>query len=523
MIVDKTRAALLEAIKRTGPSAMLLLMLGLYSNPAFSQDDDFWKSFREARQEMLDDFEKYRKTALMDYDNYLRSEWKKFKLCKADKRPNFPKPKEHPVCTNYILPEVDIVVEAKKPVSPVVPRPTIEKVKLPKQMLDLEQLLMPPVERIPIMLALPNVPFVHVPASKQMVRIDYFGESIEMLKVSKLPSMVIESTGDVAAFWKMLKSSDLKEVTQAFATESRNMGLSDWASAMLVEKYIDEVMPKASRNEKILAVQYVLANCGYNVLLAMGGSQVSMLVPYSERVFEKTYIYMDGKRYYVYPDLENDGSIASCELPKDVELGKDMELRFVGKTMIGMETKPFHVSAAGITVSGEVPVGIMPILDHYPVVDIPTVASSVVDRGIRDQVVEQISSQVQGLSEQEAANRILHFVQKGFQYATDEEQFNREKYFYFEETLFYPKCDCEDRAIFYAYLVHEVLGLDVHLIQYPGHECTAVAFREPLGYGTFYEYGGKRYYICDPTYIGAKIGRCMPSYVKESPQIEVWY
>ena len=185
MIVDKTRAALLEAIKRTGPSAMLLLMLGLHSNPAFSQDDDFWKSFREARQEMLDDFEKYRKTALMDYDNYLRSEWKKFKLCKADKRPNIPKPKEHPVCTNYILPEVDIVVEVKKPVCPVVPRPTIEKVKLPKQMLDLdakskqkipdieytgsgiEQSLMPPVERIPIMPALPNVPFVHVPASKQ--------------------------------------------------------------------------------------------------------------------------------------------------------------------------------------------------------------------------------------------------------------------------------------------------------------------------------------------------------------------
>ena len=198
MLVDNTRAALLEAIKRTGPSAMLLLMLGLHSNPAFSQDDDFWKSFREARQEMLDDFEKYRKTALMDYDNYLRSEWKKFKLCKADKRPIIPKPKEHPVCTNYILPEVDIVVEAKKPVSPVVPRPTIEKVKLPKQMLDLdekskqeipdidyagsgiEQPLMPPVERVPIMPALPNVPFVHVPANKQMVRIDYFGESIEI-------------------------------------------------------------------------------------------------------------------------------------------------------------------------------------------------------------------------------------------------------------------------------------------------------------------------------------------------------
>ena len=51
----------------------------------------------------------------------------------------------------------------------------------------------------------------------------------------------------------------------------------------------------------------------------------------------------------------------------------------------------------------------------------------------------------------------------------------------------------------------------------------AVAFHEPVENGTSYEYKGKKFYICDPTYIGAKIGKCMPSYAKESPQIEVWY
>jgi hypothetical protein len=55
-------------------------------------------------------------------------------------------------------------------------------------------------------------------------------------------------------------------------------------------------------------------------------------------------------------------------------------------------------------------------------------------------------------------------------------------------------------------------------IQHPG-----VAFNQPVANGTSYEYKGKTYYICDPTYIGARIGRCMPSYAKESPQIEVWY
>ncbi len=67
------------------------------------------------------------------------------------------------------------------------------------------------------------------------------------------------------------------------------------------------------------------------------------------------------------------------------------------------------------------------------------------------------------------------------------------------KALHYPKNDCEDRAIFYAYLVHEILGLDVHLIQFPGHECTAVAFHEPVENGTSYEYKGKKFYICDLT------------------------
>ncbi len=223
------------------------------------------------------------------------------------------------------------------------------------------------------------------------------------------------------------------------------------------------------------------------------------------------------------PSIEDMSTFRTCELPKDAELGKDMGLKFTGNARIGEETKPFRYEAAGIVLEGEVPTGIMPLLDAYPICDIPTVASSVVDKELRDQVVEQIRAQVAGLSEQDAANRILQFIQKGFPYATDDEQFHREKYFYFEESLYYPKNDCEDRAIFYAYLVHEILGIDVHLIQFTGHECTAVAFSEPLENGTSYEYKGKRYYICDPTYIGAKIGRCMPSYIQESPQIEVWY
>ena len=527
-----------ELMKRIYPTLSMILLLGLQATPTFAQNDDFVKQFQQARQGMMDDYNKFRNTILTDYDKYMQGVWKEYKKFKGDIRSQVPKPKTPPTYTEPKQPEKPVTVKPKMPVSPIAPkvRPTIDPVnkpKLPEVKPDIPDIeftgsgieipLMPAVSAIPVMPALPHIGHVKVPVSKQTIDVDYYGENIQFQKAILLAKKDIASTNDVVAYWKTLKKSDLKEVTQAFATESRKMGLSDWASAMLVEKYINAVMPNASQNEKIVAAQYVLVNCGYNIRLGMNDHQVAMLVPYVEHVFEKSYINIDGKKYYIYPNIDDSGAFRTCDLPKDAELGKDMELRFTGKTVIGSGTKPFSYEAAGITLKGEVPTGIMPLLDEYPVIDIPTVASSVVDKKFRNEVVEQIRTQVAGLDEQDAANRILRFIQKGFPYATDDEQFKREKYFYFEETLYYPLCDCEDRAIFYAYLVHEILGLDVHLIQFPGHECTAVAFNQPVANGTSYEYKGKTYYICDPTYIGARIGRCMPSYAKESPQIEVWY
>ena len=557
----------------------MLLLLGLHATPSFSQNDDFVKQFQQARSQMLGDYNKFRNTVLTDYDKYMEGVWKEYKQFKADKLPDIPKPKDPPAYKKPTVPEQPVSMKPKQPVSPIqipegaggfvknpnandmpalptdplakVPptqkpvskpltppaeRPTIDPVNKPKlpeikpDIPDIEYTgsgievpLMPVIASIPVMPALPNIGHVNVPESKQSIEIDFYGEKIQMQKATKIVSMNIASSNDVASFWKLLKKSDLKEVTQAFATQSRKMGLSDWASAMLVEKYIDAVMPNASKNEKVIATQYVLANCGYNIRLGMNKTTVAMLVPYIEHVYEKSFIFIDSKRYYLYPDVESDGVFRSCELPKDAELGKDVELRFAGKAQIGDETKPFSFQGAGLTLTGEVNTGIMPLLDEYPMIDIPTVASSVVNKKTRDQVVEQIKAQVQGMDEQQAANKILHFIQYSFKYATDDQQFNREKYFYFEETLYYPKNDCEDRAIFYAYLIHEILGLDVHLIQFPGHECTAVAFSKPIENATSYEYKGKTYYICDPTYIGANIGRCMPAYKNENPQIEVWY
>jgi hypothetical protein len=57
-----------------------------------------------------------------------------------------------------------------------------------------------------------------------------------------------------------------------------------------------------------------------------------------------------------------------------------------------------------------------------------------------------------------------------------------------------------------------VIGVD-----YPGHVATAVKFNEKVN-GSFIQLGDEKYYICDPTYINATAGVCMPDF--KNAQIE---
>ena len=104
---------------------------------------------------------------------------------------------------------------------------------------------------------------------------------------------------------------------------------------------------------------------------------------------------------------------------------------------------------------------------------------------------------------------LLNYVQTGFEYEYDDKVWGHDRAFFAEETLYYPYCDCEDRAILYSRLVRDLLGLDVVLVYYPGHMCTAVNFPDGA-HGDYVVLDGKPFTISDPTYIGAPIGATMP-------------
>ena len=88
---------------------------------------------------------------------------------------------------------------------------------------------------------------------------------------------------------------------------------------------------------------------------------------------------------------------------------------------------------------------------------------------------------------------------------------------FIEETLHYPASDCEDRSIFFSWLVKSLLNIDVIALDFPGHIATAVELKNPVGQVVRYQ--GKKYTIADPTYINAKVGMKMPQYKKVNPKV----
>ena len=148
--------------------------------------------------------------------------------------------------------------------------------------------------------------------------------------------------------------------------------------------------------------------------------------------------------------------------------------------------------------------------NDYPACDYSILASVPLSVSAKEQLYPVLKEAIAGKDEKAAADMLLDFVQTGFGYQTDEEQFGREKTFFADEMFYYENSDCEDRAILYSILVKDLLGLDVVLLDYPAHVAAAVCFNAEVQ-GDYFDIEGKKYTICDPTYIGASCGQAMPA------------
>ena len=120
-------------------------------------------------------------------------------------------------------------------------------------------------------------------------------------------------------------------------------------------------------------------------------------------------------------------------------------------------------------------------------------------------VTSKLTELSRGMSDLDRANFVLKFVQLCTDYQYDADYIGKSDYWKYPlETLFEAKGDCEDTSILYCTLM-KAMGYDSALLLYTGmeyigkgHAAASVALDNVPG-GTYYSYGGKKYYYCEST------------------------
>lgn len=475
-----------------------LLGLLLCSSSMMAQDVN--TDFQAFRKDMLGNYSGFRKSVLDDYANYLNGIWEEFQVFRGIKKNKEPKPVNIPKAEDI----------PTQPTPQNLPKP--EDIPVTK-----------PIEDKPF-----NRPTHPLAPSVPTITLVFYGMKLNVASANPCQLTSLEHQ-DIAKIWKSYqKDATIKNVILSLNQQVKDYHLNDWFAYELVSTYVTQILSGASASAKALLEHYILVNMGYDIRLASTNTRLWLLIPTYQQVYERSYLMLEGRKYYVFGEdskkIQETSSLYTCELPKEADKGRSLNL-ILGKQGFGiLSTQQHHylLSDGNIQIQGSVNTETMEALRHYPQMDVVYYAKSVVNPIFRQELLAQMKPQIASLPQHEAANKLLHFVQYAFDYATDQEQFGYEKPYFLEENFYYPKNDCEDRAILYAFLVHELLGLDVHLVQFPGHECTAVHFTDSSITGDYYTYQGEKYLICDPTYIGAPIGLCMPNFKSNKPKVEIW-
>lgn len=464
-----------------------------------AQNNNSEDEFTNFREELWQEYDAFRKEINAEYIEFLSKAWKEYRLFQGKTPDDTPKPLS-PILSQEVRNEQDIIVEGNA----LIDKPT-NKVSFEKENYEKDL-------------------FRDTIGERNVLQLDYFGSTLKFRYQSRqflLPAIAEHSVGSL---WKDLADSRFPMLLADMIRYKKEMQMNDWAYFLLTKKVATRLSTLQSEDCRTVFQHFLLVQSGYDVRLARVDRFLVLLLPVREEVYARPYLTVDGKLFYVLSDrnLKEYSSIFTYKLPEKLIQKAYLSLAMDRELLLPMQPKPFCIKAAGLEVKGEVNVNKIRFYKEYPSCELAIYARAAPDERLSKQLLTSLSVRLRDKPCKEALNLLLSWVQKGFSYQTDGEQFGYEKPFFIEENFFYPASDCEDRAVLFAYLVHHLLGREVVLLDYPGHVATAVCLdreEESEIKGAYLKLEEKRYVVCDPTYMNAEVGRLMPSCKNKRPKV----
>lgn len=442
-------------------------------------DTAFRKEFDQFYQQINQEFDAFRQHNDSVFLRFLKDSWKEFEGS-PHPLPQPPKPTAQPVYKGSALPrETDNDQSPDEPDQEAVPgtgHPVPEKESMGSY-----------------------------PASGFF---SFYGTPIALPGISaRFPALRGVSRQFISDYYSSAcRSSEFLGVVKSLKEESVRYNLNDWGLASMLFEASKSCYSNV--NEQVLFTWAGLLKNGYNAKVGYSNDRVYLLLPADIMLYTVSYS-VNNRDYYLvepgvlvkvpdrlfiheadYPEGSTEFSFRLTEMPR---------LKYLGEKRALKGSRPLIISLNK---------NLLDFFSNYPPCDLQVYFTTPLSESTCRQLDVYFDEMLKGRSDEQRLAFLLDYVQHAVPYLTDKEQFGRERYLFPEETLYYAGADCEDRSVLFATLVKRYTNLEAIGLIYPMHVSVAVNLPECQG-EDYILFRNKRFYHCDPTYMGAGCGMAM--------------
>ncbi len=494
-----------------------------YKKQEAKKRGEFQKQQEEGIKALQKQFDNFVKQRNEDYTKFLKENWENYEAFKGNTKPKQPKPVVIPSFTPEKL-KTEIIQPKKDTVQQ---KPKIE----PQVIADERNKEIKPVSVIkPKGLSTADVPMPLIPRcitiptdiqAKNNTQIDFYGNKLgfEVAGAFKQNKLTSPSETGVSNWFKRACDLDYQIITTQLLDYKSRFGMNDWGTFMLTKKIGEQLFAGDNDNSRLFS-WFMMLQSGFDVKPGLQDEKIIVLMAITNDVYEMPFTYLNDKKYYIYQGLPGAKLKAfKGEFP-DAEKAIDLNFYKTPTFASKPSLKPLKFSYNGnpFELKFAYDAGIVAFLNDFPQADIQVYFDAAVSPYLKESAEASFMPIFSKMEESEKVNFLLNFVQNAFVYQTDDQQFKKEKFMLPDQVIHYPACDCEDRAVLFAYLVRNLVGIDVIGLEYPGHISTAVRFSKDQN-GDFLLYKGNKFVVADPTYINAPFGMTMPDFASTMPKM----
>ncbi|MFY0687676.1 MAG: hypothetical protein JXQ90_10955 [Cyclobacteriaceae bacterium] len=451
---------------------MLLCSLGSYAQ-------DFEEQFKSLKQQDADRFEKARQEQDSIFIAHVRHHWRTFSLKQGLVNQPLVKPAEVPL--------FDDEIQQKRHLEPQIQKRKMRSLSPPKYEETGN-----------------NEEDVYT------VKVAFHGSELDLYSSRKIIDAVDNEIGDlddISENYLRLSRLLYQPLVGELLKQMDRLALPDFGYYLLVTDFFS--LQDISPDQQSFLTWFFMVRSGYDVKIAILDGRIVCLMGSAIDVYQKPFIERNDRKYYL---LDGTGQ----QLETYEELNETLiPFAFLGANALDLGLNPIKKELNWTFNSEKQSVVLysnqntIDLFNRFPDFEL---SAHLKVRGsllLERALIKTIGPALSEFTTNQKIGYLLSFVQQAFDYQSDQVQFGRERILFPDQMLNFPYSDCDDRVVFFGYLVRLFTDVSMIGIAFPEHVALGLALPSST-YGEEVVYNGKVYTLCDPTYQNAPIGTVIP-------------